>query len=45
MMSFSGRLILVKTILSAITIYHMLSLDIPQWVFKQNLQSLSLVWV
>jgi hypothetical protein len=35
MMSLSGRLILVKTVLSAIAIYHMLSLDIPPWVLNR----------
>jgi hypothetical protein len=30
----SGRLILVKSVLSAMAIYHMLSMDLPTWVLK-----------
>lgn len=30
----TGRLSLIKTVLTTIVIYHMLSLDLPPWVFK-----------
>jgi hypothetical protein len=34
MLTQGGRLILVQSVLSAIAIFHLLSLDPPQWVFK-----------
>jgi hypothetical protein len=34
MLTKGGRLILVQSVLSAITIFHLLSLDPPPWVFK-----------
>ena len=30
----TGRLSLIKSVLTAITIYHMLSLELPPWLFK-----------